>query len=99
MFCAAQALFVSTTLASNASTATVTRRAIAHDPSRDARPRATARRRVWPAASLSHHGVMDVDELFDAWERAWSGRSTRAFESVCAVDVHYEDPLTPEPLI
>ncbi len=42
---------------------------------------------------------MDVDELFDAWERAWSGRSTRAFESVCAVDVHYEDPLTPEPLI
>ena len=42
---------------------------------------------------------MDVDELFDAWERAWSGRTTRAFESVCAVDVHYEDPFTPEPLI
>ena len=42
---------------------------------------------------------MDIDELFDAWERAWSGRSTRAFESVCAVDVHYEDPLTPEPLV
>jgi steroid delta-isomerase-like uncharacterized protein len=42
---------------------------------------------------------MEVDELFDGWERAWSGRDTRAFESVCAADVHYEDPLTPEPLI
>ena len=40
-----------------------------------------------------------MDELFDAWERAWSGRDARAFESVCAPDVHYEDPLTPEPLI
>jgi ketosteroid isomerase-like protein len=42
---------------------------------------------------------MEVDELFDNWERAWSGRDTRAFESICAPDVHYEDPLTPEPLI
>ena len=42
---------------------------------------------------------MDVDRLFDDWERAWSGRDVRAFEDLCAPDVHYEDPLTPEPLI
>jgi ketosteroid isomerase-like protein len=42
---------------------------------------------------------MEVDELFDAWERAWSGRDPRGFESICAPDVHYEDPLTPEPLV
>ena len=39
--------------------------------------------------------AMEVDELFDAWERAWSGRDPRGFESVCAAGVHYEDPLTP----
>jgi steroid delta-isomerase-like uncharacterized protein len=38
------------------------------------------------------------DELFDAWERAWSGRDKRAFKPLCDPDVHYEDPLTPEPL-
>jgi ketosteroid isomerase-like protein len=38
------------------------------------------------------------DELFDGWERAWSGRDTRAFAPLCDDDVHYEDPLTPEPL-
>jgi ketosteroid isomerase-like protein len=42
---------------------------------------------------------MEADELFDAWERAWSGRDPREFEPVCAADVHYEDPLTPEPLV
>ena len=41
---------------------------------------------------------MTVDELFDEWERAWSGRDPSRFESVCAPGVHYEDPLTPEPL-
>jgi ketosteroid isomerase-like protein len=41
---------------------------------------------------------MDVDRIFDAWERAWSGRDPRGFESVCHPEVHYEDPLTPEPL-
>ena len=40
-----------------------------------------------------------MDELFDAWERAWSGRDPQGFESVCARGVHYEDPLTPEPLV
>jgi steroid delta-isomerase-like uncharacterized protein len=41
---------------------------------------------------------MDVDELFDAWERAWSGRDPAAFAPLCAEPFAYEDPLTPEPL-
>ncbi len=41
---------------------------------------------------------MTEDELFDGWERAWSGRDTAAFEPLCDPDVHYEDPLTPQPL-
>jgi steroid delta-isomerase-like uncharacterized protein len=41
---------------------------------------------------------VQVDELFDAWERAWSGRDPAGFQSVCAEDFAYEDPLTPEPL-
>jgi ketosteroid isomerase-like protein len=41
---------------------------------------------------------MDVDALFDAWERAWSGRDPRGFEPVCDPGVRYEDPLCPEPL-
>jgi steroid delta-isomerase-like uncharacterized protein len=39
-----------------------------------------------------------VDELIDRWEAAWSGRDPAAFAPICAADVHYEDPLTPEPL-
>jgi steroid delta-isomerase-like uncharacterized protein len=39
-----------------------------------------------------------VDELFDAWERAWSGRDPGAFAPLCADEFAYEDPLTPEPL-
>jgi steroid delta-isomerase-like uncharacterized protein len=39
-----------------------------------------------------------VDELFDAWERAWSGRDPAAFAPLCAEGFSYEDPLTPEPL-
>jgi ketosteroid isomerase-like protein len=42
--------------------------------------------------------MTDVDALFDRWERAWSGRDPGAFAAVCAPHVHYEDPLTPEPL-
>jgi steroid delta-isomerase-like uncharacterized protein len=41
---------------------------------------------------------MEVDDLFDAWERAWSGRDAAAFEPLCADEFAYEDPLTPEPL-
>ncbi|HEX2016488.1 MAG TPA: ester cyclase [Solirubrobacteraceae bacterium] len=39
-----------------------------------------------------------VDGLMDRWEGAWSERDPTLFEQVCAADVHYEDPLTPEPL-
>ncbi len=39
-----------------------------------------------------------VDQLFDAWEAAWSGRDPSAFAALCARDFTYEDPLTPEPL-
>ena len=38
------------------------------------------------------------DVLFDGWERAWSGRDPAAFGALCADDVHYEDPLTTDPL-
>lgn len=41
---------------------------------------------------------MTVDELIDGWDAAWSGRDEAAFEEVCDRKVHYEDPLTPEPL-
>ncbi len=41
---------------------------------------------------------MNVDELFDGWDAAWSGRDLAAFAEVCSEDVHYEDPLTAEPL-
>ena len=41
---------------------------------------------------------MHTDAVFDAWERAWSGRDPSAFGRVCHPDVRYEDPLTPEPL-
>jgi steroid delta-isomerase-like uncharacterized protein len=40
----------------------------------------------------------DVDALIDHWQSAWSGRRREAFADMCAPDVHYEDPLTDEPL-
>jgi steroid delta-isomerase-like uncharacterized protein len=39
-----------------------------------------------------------VDELIDRWQAAWSNRDPDAFAELCAANVHYEDPLTPEPL-
>ena len=39
-----------------------------------------------------------VDEIFDDWEDAWSDRDENAFRRVCSAELHYEDPLTPEPL-
>jgi len=39
-----------------------------------------------------------VGELIDGWEAAWSGRDPSAFAPQCTSDLHYEDPLTPEPL-
>lgn len=41
---------------------------------------------------------MTVGELIDGWEAAWSGRDPSAFAPLCTSDLHYEDPLTPEPL-
>ena len=41
---------------------------------------------------------MNVDELIDGWEAAWTGRDSGAFAELCTADVHYEDPLTGEPL-
>jgi steroid delta-isomerase-like uncharacterized protein len=41
---------------------------------------------------------VDLNELFDAWERAWSARDATAFEPLCAEGFAYEDPLTPEPV-
>jgi steroid delta-isomerase-like uncharacterized protein len=39
-----------------------------------------------------------ADELIDGWEAAWSGKDPSAFAEVCVPDIHYEDPLTGEPL-
>ncbi len=41
---------------------------------------------------------MHADALFDAWERAWSGRDPATFAPLCAEGFSYEDPMTPEPL-
>ncbi len=40
----------------------------------------------------------EADELVDRWEAAWSGKDPTAFADLCTTDVHYQDPLTPEPL-
>ncbi len=42
--------------------------------------------------------MSSIDQLFDAWQAAWSGKDPAAFAELCAPDVHYEDPLTAEPL-
>jgi steroid delta-isomerase-like uncharacterized protein len=39
-----------------------------------------------------------VDELIDEWEAAWSSKDEAAFAAVCSSKIHYEDPLTGEPL-
>jgi steroid delta-isomerase-like uncharacterized protein len=46
-------------------------------------------------AAMSPHAV---DQLADAWEAAWSSGDARAFLTLCAPDLHYEDPLTSAPL-
>jgi len=51
------------------------------------------------AGSDAEEEVVDeVDTLFDAWEAAWSGKDLSAFRDICSPRIHYEDPLTPEPL-
>jgi predicted ester cyclase len=39
-----------------------------------------------------------ADDLIDAFQSAWSGGVRAAFAQSCAVDVHYEDPLSDGPL-
>ncbi|MEA2197173.1 MAG: hypothetical protein QOJ25_1224 [Solirubrobacteraceae bacterium] len=41
---------------------------------------------------------MNFEGLIDRWEAAWSSKDPEAFEPVCAINVHYEDPTTTEPL-
>lgn len=41
---------------------------------------------------------VSVDKLIDEWEAAWTGRDSSAFAELCTPDIHYEDPLTSEPL-
>ncbi len=36
--------------------------------------------------------------LIDGWEAAWSGKDPAAFADVADPEIHYEDPVTPEPL-
>jgi hypothetical protein len=38
-----------------------------------------------------------TDDLIDAFQSAVAGRDRRAFAACCAVDVHYEDPLSGGP--
>jgi steroid delta-isomerase-like uncharacterized protein len=37
-----------------------------------------------------------IDDLASTWVRAWTGDA--AFETCCAPDIQYEDPLAPDPL-
>lgn len=41
---------------------------------------------------------LSVDELIDEWEAAWTGKDPDAFAAVCSERIHYEDPLTGEPI-
>jgi steroid delta-isomerase-like uncharacterized protein len=42
---------------------------------------------------------MNVDELIDGWQAAWSGKDPAGFGEVCSAGVQYEDPLTDQPLV
>jgi steroid delta-isomerase-like uncharacterized protein len=47
---------------------------------------------------VSVHEPVGVDALVNAWQAAWSGKDADAFEAICTPDLHYEDPLTVEPI-
>jgi len=51
-----------------------------------------------PDPDAQEEVVDEVEALLDAWEAAWSGRELAAFREICSPRIHYEDPLTPEPL-
>jgi steroid delta-isomerase-like uncharacterized protein len=40
----------------------------------------------------------EIEELVDRWQSAWAGRKPDAFAELATPGLHYEDPLTPEPL-
>lgn len=40
----------------------------------------------------------DIDTLIDGWEAAWTDKDPSRFDDVCSERVHYEDPLTAEPI-
>jgi steroid delta-isomerase-like uncharacterized protein len=42
--------------------------------------------------------MTDADDIIDRWEGAWSGKDLDAFHDVCHEEIHYEDPITNEPL-
>jgi steroid delta-isomerase-like uncharacterized protein len=46
-----------------------------------------------PAPPPSMHA-----DLVDGWHAAWSGRDGKAFATLCAPDLHYEDPVAHTPL-
>jgi steroid delta-isomerase-like uncharacterized protein len=52
-----------------------------------------------PRAARDSVSRTSPDELIDGWEAAWSGKEPSAFASLCSPEVHYEDPLTGEPLV
>jgi steroid delta-isomerase-like uncharacterized protein len=41
---------------------------------------------------------VSIDELIDGWEAAWTSKDSSAFAPLCESEIHYEDPLTSEPL-
>ena len=41
---------------------------------------------------------MNVDDLVDGWQAAWTAKEPAGFDEVCATGIQYEDPLTGEPL-
>ena len=41
---------------------------------------------------------MGVERLVDGFAAAMTGRDRAVFAALCAVDVHYEDPLTEVPV-
>ena len=41
---------------------------------------------------------LHVDALIDGWEAAWTEKDSGGFAPVCSEHIHYEDPLTAEPI-
>jgi len=61
-------------------------------------PADSTRRAADELQSIPAQARLSFNQLIDQWEAAWSGKDPAAFKEVCAAEVHYEDPLTQEPL-